>query len=230
MSKFGLEIRDEMTLSVSRKRFDATVKSANPEITRPREGDLISLPVAIDHRRRVFEINYVKDVETYYQIGNLYTYEIRCRTFEYSGESFNTGKASVDVYDNYDTNLGQLLTSDGVDLFSDPDIVNNTEKYILNEVVIELISNTGTFVIGEQVYQSMSDFTGKVSRIIGNEIYIIECTGSLDNDDGILGTTSGAFGLIDQKQIKTEPKVTDTDTIRDEDGFINFNARNPFSE
>jgi hypothetical protein len=43
ISKFGLEIRDEVTMLVSRLRFRYTVNG----YTRPREGDLIYIPMII---------------------------------------------------------------------------------------------------------------------------------------------------------------------------------------
>ena len=44
LSKFGVEIRDRITFSVARRTFSETVE-AEQNITRPREGDLIYLPL-----------------------------------------------------------------------------------------------------------------------------------------------------------------------------------------
>ena len=44
MSKFGVEIRDSMTLSISRREFDSYI-STDTDLTRPREGDLIHFPL-----------------------------------------------------------------------------------------------------------------------------------------------------------------------------------------
>ena len=51
MSKFGLEIRDELTLLVSRRRFTSTVNQH-----RPFEGDLIYIPLI----QNFFEITFVE--------------------------------------------------------------------------------------------------------------------------------------------------------------------------
>ena len=54
ISKFGLEIRDEMTLLVSRRRFKYTTASSN--LIRPNEGDLIYIPLF----QNFFEITFVE--------------------------------------------------------------------------------------------------------------------------------------------------------------------------
>ena len=54
MSKFGLEIRDEISLLVSRRRFKYTTAASN--LFRPREGDLIYVPLV----QNFFEITMVE--------------------------------------------------------------------------------------------------------------------------------------------------------------------------
>jgi hypothetical protein len=51
ISKFGLEIKDEVTLLISRRRFAATVPQ-----TRPKEGDLVYVPLV----QNFFEITFVE--------------------------------------------------------------------------------------------------------------------------------------------------------------------------
>ena len=47
LSKFGVEIRDQITFSVARRTFSESVESEQ-NITRPREGDLIYFPFSTD--------------------------------------------------------------------------------------------------------------------------------------------------------------------------------------
>ena len=63
ISKFGLEIRDEIQLLVSRRRFAATIP-----LNRPLEGDLIYVPLVT----AFFEITYVEhenDQAMFYTLG-----------------------------------------------------------------------------------------------------------------------------------------------------------------
>lgn len=93
-TKFGVEIRDEATFIVSRKRFGNTAAQYDNEIDgeRPREGDLIYLPMS----KSLFEISHVEDEQPFYQIANLPTYKCRAQLFEYSGEDLDTGVIDID--------------------------------------------------------------------------------------------------------------------------------------
>lgn len=96
MGRFGLDIRDEATFTVSKLRFTETVTKANPTITRPREGDLISFPMA----KAVFEITHVEHEKPFYSIGKGHTFELTSKRFEYSLEPMNTGLADVDAIED----------------------------------------------------------------------------------------------------------------------------------
>lgn len=86
------------------------------EITRPREGDLIWIPMM----GFMYEIKFVENTENFYQLGKLYTYELRCERFEYSSEKIDTDFAPIDaIEDTYSlaTNtFDELLTEDGFKL------------------------------------------------------------------------------------------------------------------
>lgn len=90
-SKFGLEIRDQMNLIVSRKRFKEEVPESE-ERPRPFEGDLIYFPLS----RTLFEIKFVEHEEPFYQLNNLPIYKLQLEPFEYSGESLDTGIQEID--------------------------------------------------------------------------------------------------------------------------------------
>lgn len=92
MSKFGLEIRDTMTLTVASKRFSQYV-GQHTGFTRPREGDLIYFPL----NDKIFEIKFVEHEDIFYQMGALHTYDLKCELFEYNNEIFETGLEYVDV-------------------------------------------------------------------------------------------------------------------------------------
>lgn len=97
LSKFGLQIRDSMTLTVANRTFDAEVNHYSTEI-RPNEGDVIYFPL----NRKMFEVQHVEHEAIFYQMGALQTYDLRVELFEYSGERFNTGIDEIDTrFDAY---------------------------------------------------------------------------------------------------------------------------------
>ena len=99
LSKFGVQTTDELTLIISRERYEDFVSNfiANSEeievSTRPEEGDIIYLPLD----NTIFEIKYVEAKSQFYQLNNLYIYELRCEVFDYEAdENINTSISEVD--------------------------------------------------------------------------------------------------------------------------------------
>ena len=91
LSKFNLEIRDQVTFTVARRTFNEEV-GAYTAFVRPREGDLIYFPL----NNKIFEIKFVEHEAIFYQLGALQTFDITCELFEYNNEVFNTGIPLVD--------------------------------------------------------------------------------------------------------------------------------------
>jgi hypothetical protein len=122
LSKFGLEIRDEIVFTVAFRTFNNTITQINGQ-TRPNEGDLIYFPL----NQKVFQIKFVDHEAIFYQLGALQMYDITCELFEYSDEVFNTGLPEIDnKYAKYSTDMGayELMTADGFELTtSDGDIL-----------------------------------------------------------------------------------------------------------
>jgi hypothetical protein len=103
LSKFGIQIEDQVTFSVAKTRFEQEVSGYTlADVSRPREGDLIWFPMTRD----LFEIKFVEHEELFYQLGKLYTYEIRCEKFQYSSETIDTGISEIDaIEDNYSLDI-----------------------------------------------------------------------------------------------------------------------------
>lgn len=95
LSKFGLQIRDSITLTIAQRTYDQEI-GLNSTINRPREGDLIYLPL----NNKYFVIQHVEHEAIFYQMGSLQTYDLRCDLFEYSGERFRTGQEELDNHFN----------------------------------------------------------------------------------------------------------------------------------
>ena len=113
ITRFGLEIRDETTFVVSRRRWEdiliaSSGTGSSTALTdteylsdmlgtgRPNEGDLIYHPTV----KKLFEITFVDHDDPFYQIDNLPVYKLYCKTFEYSSEAINTDIAEINTIED----------------------------------------------------------------------------------------------------------------------------------
>lgn len=110
LSKFGLEIRQTATFTVSRKRWEECTRndSGLQLPNRPCEGDLIYHTPA----KSFLEIRKVVHDDPFYQLGKLYVYKLTCELFQYSHEIFNTGDVDVDAINARNTDELQNLVLD----------------------------------------------------------------------------------------------------------------------
>ena len=101
MTKFGMTLKDELTLSISRERFEDFIAPfmegmPDEEIlidTRPREGDLVFFPLG----NRLFEVKFVEHEDPFYQLGKNYVYKLECELFEYEDEVIDTSIEEIDT-------------------------------------------------------------------------------------------------------------------------------------
>ena len=108
MTKFGLRLKNEISLVISKERFEEIISPYLAEIMsvarnyypgedlvitdRPKEGDLIYFPLG----ERLFEIKRVEVEKPFYQLGKSYVFELSCELFEYEDEEISTGVAEID--------------------------------------------------------------------------------------------------------------------------------------
>ena len=94
MTRFGLDMQDEATWVVSKRRFEQLISLDQNLIvsTRPNEGDLIYFAKS----KKLFEISFVDHDDPFYQLANLPVFKMRCRTFDYSHEDMATGISEID--------------------------------------------------------------------------------------------------------------------------------------
>ena len=106
MTKFGINLQNEITLTISRERyedfiapfqFNSTSLSAprDGDIdfgTRPKEGDLIWFP----YGERLFEIKHVEHESPFFQLGKNYTYELQCELYQIQDDIIDTNVAGID--------------------------------------------------------------------------------------------------------------------------------------
>ena len=109
LTKFGMSLRDEVELTVSKERFEefiAPFMVASEDIdlaSRPREGDLVFFPLG----QRLFEIKFVEHEDPFYQLGKTYVYKLKCELFEYEDEVIDT---SLNIIDTQVQDEGYIAT------------------------------------------------------------------------------------------------------------------------
>jgi len=211
MSKFGLEIRDEVSLLVSRRRFGFTVNQ-----TRPLEGDLIYIPLF----QNFFEITFVEHENNQAMFhtlgrgrgGNVYVYALKLKQFVFSNEIIETGISEIDeqIFDLYPRTR------------------------------ISLSSGSGTFVANEIVYQGANLANSTAQAIVytyntGTSLDIIRVIGTF-NSGNVRGNTGNANWIINTVSDTALMNdafedVVDNNRIETEsDSILDFTEKNPFGE
>ena len=222
ISKFGLEIRDEVTLLVSRRRFKYATGASN--LLNPREGDLVYIPLV----QNFFEITFVEnenDQAMFYTLGrgrggNVYVYALRMKQFVFSNEIIATGIEEIDeqIRDNYArSQLNMSLTI-------------GTGTYLADEVVFQSPDRTLANATATAIVHT---WTKGATR----KLDVYRVIGSFANSSNTIGATSGAYyttaGLISDTAFDDSPfeDIIDNSRIESEsDSIIDFTEVNPFGE
>ena len=231
-SKFGLEIRDDATFIVSRRRWETRVGvfDDNTIDPRPQEGDLIFLPMT----NSFFEISYVEDDSPFYQLSNLPVYRMQCSLFEYNDEDFDTGITAVDdATAKVAYQLPMDITITGGNHFE----VGET----IEQVLVAAVGATPAVKVFGEV-QQRTKTSNILSKIFVSNIGASGTTTAKDFTVGgtITGLTSGYTGTIATiysdltdttgQAWATDEAAQNIDFELDADGFIDFSESNPFGD
>jgi hypothetical protein len=218
ISKFGLEIRDELSLLVSRRRFKYATGASN--LIRPREGDLVYIPLI----QNFFEITFVEhenDQAMFYTLGrgrggNVYVYALKMKQFVFSEEVIDTGNDEIDgqIRDSYART--QLTMASG---------------------------GSGTFVADEIAYQGSTLANATFQSVVYDwssttrKLNVIRTIGTFANNTLTKGATSGAsFTSVGTANTSYNDNTAFEDIIGNSliegeaDSIIDFSETNPFGE
>ena len=156
MSKFGLQMNEDVTFVVARRRFEQLVSHDSNLIvkTRPNEGDLVYFPKV----KKIFEISFVDHDDPFYQIHNVPAFKLKCKTFEYSSEDMDTGIAEIDAIET-DNSLDQLAfqlsLEDGTGA-----LLTETGDYIIQEAyVVDTVDENAMNDFFDKQDDTILDFT-----------------------------------------------------------------------
>ena len=210
-SKFGLEIRNNVSVVLSKRSFSQRVPQNR--FDRPREGDLIYVPFLYG-TGEIYEIKFVDSTKDFFTLGRKipYFYEMQLEKFKYSNEVIGTGIPDID----------SVSLEDAFQLHLTLDTGSGT--YLQKELVYQGNSYANANVIG--VVQSWNSNTKilSISNISGNVMV----------NQAIVGNTSSASYIVDSYD-SLDPnlvrEVYDNRIIEDEaDLIIDFSEQNPFGE
>ena len=213
-TRFGVEIRDEATFIVSRRRWERLVSRINTAVTieRPKEGDLIWLPMT----KKLFQIMHVEHEQPFYQLSNLPTYKMRCQLFEYNDEDLDTG---IDAIDAIETNYAYTYKV----------VLNNTSSNIeVGDTASQLLdSATSLRMNGEVSKWSDSDQTLHLVHVGATDgLYHEFVTGKIItiNDSDFTVTQV----LAEDNKISENEQNDNFSTFSDD--FLDFTENNPFGD
>jgi len=217
VSKFGLDIKDEVTFVVSKERFqditkqvvlesgttetfgavlleDGTTTSESAYLVNEDESTDADRPLEGDlvfHPiiNKMFEISFVDHDEPFFQLDNNPVYKLKCRLFEYGSEGIDTGVSAID----------QIETDSSLDALSYQFTLEQTGTYT-EEIALEdndllLLDRTdgggsdaGDNLISETQYGASSILLETADTFY---ITVKDETGTFVEDEVITGANGG---------------------------------------
>ena len=217
VSNFGLEVRDQITLTVAKRRWEDLAFEGSGRDKEPKAGDLIYFPLTDG----LFTVLGVTDTNTFFQTGALQTFDLTCELFTYGDEKIDTGIEEIDD-------------------------IEREQSFVRTFELASSPAVSGTFQIGETVTGGTSATTGEVAKWDSTTryLYLINMTGNFSVGEILTGATSTATGTYETKQTtdeaaetlaQIEAGTTDTSTSNkqietDADSVLDFSEGNPFSE
>jgi hypothetical protein len=219
MTRFGLDIRENCTFVVSKRRF-LEVMSHNISIRdlgRPREGDLIYF----DYPYNLFEIKYVEHDNPFYPLGQRYSFKLYCEAFKYTQEEIDTGESEMDA--------------------AVQAVATYKKRFTLG-------AGSGTYTVGEEVYAGSSSTPHAVGRVDAYTVtsddppikYLtvnVTSKTGFDVGDTVVGRTSGASysvtAITNTDTLTTNASIQDNEALdleANRDNIFDFTEKDPFSE
>jgi hypothetical protein len=205
-SKFGLEIRNNMSVIVSKRSFSRWVPQT---YHRPREGDLIYIPF-LSQTGEMYEIKYVNYTEAFYVMGNKFPffYKLELEKFKYSQETIDVGVSQID---------------------------NLVVQEAYTETLKMKPDGNGNYIVGETVYDTEKLISGTVTAwdINKKELKVTDLHGTFANGTIVAGNTSSAAYTIgydiDELVDPQEREMYDNKIIQTEgNNYLDFSEDNPF--
>ena len=210
VSKFGLDVRDEVIFTVHKDRFNLAT-----DMDKPLEGDLVFLPI----NKGLFEIKFVEHEQPFYQSGKNYSFDITCELYQYSQEQLETGIVGVDnIEKEQGYTIDLVMTAGGSgsftadeEVYQGPSLANSTFK----GVVVSWNSTTRAL--------RLNDISGSLAAIA--------TTGETSGAVWSLSSTTDSTGKADLDQVlPTDPNADNLEFEIEADSVLDFTESNPFGD
>lgn len=204
ISKFGLDVQDELILIVNKERFNDTVGFAVPK-----EGDLVYIKGL---NKGLFDIKFVEHERPFYSLGKNTVFELTCELFQYSNETFDLSVTeNKEVFDKIEReNSTTILVT----------MASNT-GYTISEDVYQ----------GSSLANATAK--AKVATQNGTALSLYRVSGDLATGTNLIGATSGTSMSISKIDQQDSPSTTydDNKVFETEgDSILDFSELDPWSD
>ncbi len=215
VSKFGLDVRDEVIFTVHKDRFNLAT-----DMDKPLEGDLIFLPMPSAPLNALFEIKFVEHEQPFYQAGKNYSFDLTCELFQYSEEQLETGIADIDNIEKEQGYTIDLVMSAGgsgafttdESIYQGPSLANATFKGI----VVSWDATTRVL--------RLNDTSGAMAASTN-------VIGATSSASWSLSSTTDSTGKADVDQVlPTDPNADNLEFEIEADSILDFSENNPFGD
>lgn len=211
-SKFGLEIKDSVSVMVSRRSFAQRLPQNT--FTRPREGDLVYIPF-LNGTGELYEITFTEQAKDLAMLGRKqpYFYELKLEKFKYSQELIDTGVEDIDHVVNDSAYMIKLNTNTG-----------NGNNYTIHETCYQSADQTQANATAVAIVQTWS--------AANNELMVSNISGVFIDGQVIIGVSSNAQHTLisyDPLLDNSYNETYDNKHIQESaDAIIDFSESNPF--
>ena len=240
VSNFGLEVRDQITFTIARRRFlELNFETGNRD-KEPLEGDLIFFPLSDS----LFEIKHVQDTNVFYQMGGLQTFDLVCELFEYADEAIDTGIEELDKIEREESYSIKFTLGTGAGTFTVGEQVYQGSTGYANSAikgeVFDWNSSTSLLTVGNIVGtfdedNQMYEYPFSIALEDDTTLLLEDETTNTPNSstEGKLFFESGASYAttsFDDKVISTDAYANNVGIETVADDILDFTEGNPFSE
>ena len=207
ISKFGLQIKDQITFTVAKRRWAELNVQGEGRAESPAEGDLIYFPMT----SALFQVMFIEDEAVFYQTGGLQTYDLLCELFYYSDQNLNTGIEAIDKVEREQSYSIEFTLNTG------------SGNYTIGETVYQGASLGAATVKGEVAKWVAAD----------KKLTLMNMTGNFSGTVNIIGDSSDASYSItsfdaQESAADTQAVQTNQEIEAAADAIIDFTEGNPF--
>ena len=207
ISKFGLQIKDQITFTVAKRRWAELNVQGEGRAESPAEGDLIYFPMT----SALFQVMFIEDEAVFYQTGGLQTYDLLCELFYYSDQNLNTGIEAIDKVEREQSYSIEFTLNTG------------SGNYTIGETVYQGASLGAATVKGEVAKWVAAD----------KKLTLMNMTGNFSGTVNIIGDSSDASYSItsfdaQESAADTQATATNQEIEAAADAIIDFTEGNPF--